>query len=373
MFEYNFSVQDSRSGRTSRMIDMIVTVSSSFSFDRIRVAVAYATVGGCKELVRELRDAGVDFESLQKEWLVSIDFGTTEPEAIRFLAGMENSSIRIPNGSQTLESSLRPKHCFHPKTYWFQGGDSKSVSALGIMTGSANLTFSGLHHGTEHASSSLWISPFEANEQALLDATLDTLEWWPSCWAMADDGNDAFVNQYEKVRPADISTEDDEDVAPQFTDSEDRVVEPRAGVGWASARCFWIQAYKLAENLGAGKPGNQIDCRRGTRVYFGFSAKDVPKNTVLGDVPVRYIGKQIVHPSIRFGDNSMDKLNLPVPGEAGPDSYDHKWLHFTKRNGCFELKCTEGEGVDDWREVSKSQGMHYTFGGSSKREYGFYS
>lgn len=373
MFQHSVSIQDSRSGRTSQIISTLLGITASYDYDRLRVAVAYATIGGCKELIRELQEAGIDVDSLHKEWLVSVDFGTTQPDALRFLRDITNSAIRIPNGLQTLASNLKPKHCFHPKTFWFQGGDQASTTALGLMTGSANLTFSGLHHGTEHASSSIWIPPFDANEQSHLDATLGTLEWWSGCWAMADVADEAFVTQYEQLRPAGTTTEDDEEVAPQFTDSEERVIEPRAGVGWALARCFWIQTYKLAENLGAGKPGNQVDCRRGTRVFFGFSARDVPQNTVLGDIPVRYVGKGLVHPTIRFGDNSMDKLNLPVPGEAGPPSYDHKWLHFTKREGYFELEVSDGENVDEWRSKSEAQGMNYTFGGGSQREYGFYS
>lgn len=373
MFEYNLFVQDSRNGRTSQIIKALLALTLSHGFDRIRVAVAYATESGCKEFILELRDAGIDVEALHKEWLVSVDFGITDPEALRFLRDMNNSSIRVPNGTETLVRNLKPKRCFHPKTYWFQDGERSSVEALGILTGSANLTFSGLHHGTEHASSSLWIPPFETSEQSMLDATLDTLDWWTDCWNVANQiDDDSFVSEYEQIRPAGTKTEDDEEVASQFTDSENRVVDPRSGVGWALARCFWIQTYKLAENLGKGKPGNQVDCRRGTRVYFGFSATDVPKNTVLGKIPVRYTGKELVHLAIRFGNNGMDKLNLPIPGTDGPPTYDNKWLHFKRQDGYFELIASDGEHVDDWREKSEEQGMNYTFEGS-RREYGFYS
>jgi hypothetical protein len=36
--------------------------------------------------------------------------------------------------------------------------------------------------------------------------------------------------------------------------------------------------------------------------------------------------------NLRFGDNSMEKINLPIPDVAGPPTYDNAFIIFT-RNG----------------------------------------
>ena len=34
--------------------------------------------------------------------------------------------------------------------------------------------------------------------------------------------------------------------------------------------------------------------------------------------------------SVRFGNNSIDKVNLPIPGAAGPETYDNGVVHFER-------------------------------------------
>ena len=48
---------------------------------------------------------------------------------------------------------------------------------------------------------------------------------------------------------------------------------------WASARFFWIQVGKLYENRGPGKAGNQLDCVKGTRAFFGFDYINIDQIT----------------------------------------------------------------------------------------------
>lgn len=371
MHEVQLALQDGQGGLTSRIIDAISALSSARQFERLRVAVAYATVGGCKELFSELRSKCPNWYEIEKEWLVSIDFGTTDPAALEFLRDHQKSAIRVPNGDALLNQKLKPTQCFHPKTYWFQEGDDDACESLAVFSGSANLTFSGLRHGTEHGTSLLWAPPLPELELQQRDKALSMLGWWNGVWGGATEVSDAFVANYKTARPERVRTDDDDDVAQLFVDVEERAVEPRAGVAWATARCFWTQTFKIVENLGPGKPGNQVDCSRGARVFFGFSARDVPKNTGLGEINIRFKGKRIVQTTVRYGNNSMDKVNLPIPDTDGPPDYAHSSLHFEKKDGHFELTLDDADCLDGWREKSRNQGMYYKTRGG--REFGFYA
>src|SRR6185312_4373187 len=66
---------------------------------QIRWAVAYATLGGCKALIDQLEsDFGIaTWKAIQKEIVVSLDYGITEPQALRFLAAQDNCSVYIAN------------------------------------------------------------------------------------------------------------------------------------------------------------------------------------------------------------------------------------------------------------------------------------
>jgi hypothetical protein len=77
--------------------------------------------------------------------------------------------------------------------------------------------------------------------------------------------------------------------------------------------------------------------------------------------------------SVRFGNNSMDKVNLPIPGTNGPTSYDHSILKFTRAgidgNGLprFELAVGNSNDLKAWKAAALShQEKHMQSG----RRYG---
>jgi hypothetical protein len=62
----------------------------------------------------------------------------------------------------------------------------------------------------------------------------------------------------------------------------------------------------------------------------------VSRDTVLGQVVLQKDGYQPVECSVRFANNQMDKVNLPVPGTDGPDSYDDSILLFERAGSTDE-------------------------------------
>jgi hypothetical protein len=108
-------------------------------------------------------------------------------------------------------------------------------------------------------------------------------------------------------------------------------------------------------------------------VFFGFPADTVSRNTVFGHVVIQYGRSESQERSVRFGDNFMDKVNLPIPGGVtGPLTYDHSVLRFERTEpGVYHLIVGTSGQVNAWRHRSRRQGMLYSIG--QGRPFGFYS
>jgi hypothetical protein len=106
-------------------------------------------------------------------------------------------------------------------------------------------------------------------------------------------------------------------------------------------------------------------------VFFGFSGQQVPKNTLLGEVGIRY-GEHYSTRHMRFGNNSMDKLDLPIPNVDGPPSYSNRTLLFERLpDGSFELTIGTDATRARWQELSAEQGTQYAMQGG--RAYGVFT
>jgi HKD family nuclease len=363
-------LQDSNTGRASATINGIVDLTASAEFGRMRVAVAYASRSGCEALALRLREKVATWEGLQKRWLVSIDFGRTDAEALEYLQCLPNSEVRVPDAEELLRNALVPYRCFHPKTVILDCGAKGKNAPFAIFVGSGNLTLSGLHTGVEHGTSLAWLTPLRRRNVSLLEKVRSQLAWWNEVWDNAVPVTEKLLTRYGRMRPRQPKEEEVYSIRA-FASPRLKEVDAHPGVDWAHARCFWIRTPELYKNRGKSKAGNQLDTRRGTRVYFGFPPDAVPRNTILGSVTLQYGHDLPSIRSIRFGNNQMDKVNLPIPGQDGPDSYDNTIIHFEKINGTFHLKLGSHLDLTLWRKKSKRQGMLYELYGG--REFGFYN
>src|SRR6185437_14489547 len=108
-------------------------------------------------------------------------------------------------------------------------------------------------------------------------------------------------------------------------------------------RNFWIEAENITKNRGPHLPGNQLMMKRLSRVFFGFEPTILPENTPVGTVTMSYDGGEVDSYSLTYSDNKMDKLVLPLPGGAGPKSYDNEYLLFrevaTRPDARNESRC----------------------------------
>ena len=373
MFTTALTLQDIKTGRASRISDALSDLAGAAEFRRLRVAVAYATRSGCSDLNNSFARSFLNrWRNVRKQWLVSFDFGTTEIQALEYLRGLPNSEIRIPDAREVLDNALFPDRPFHPKTFILDLDRDALDPPFAVFIGSANLTFSGRNGGVEHGASFLWRSPLTRPERMVLRNAQLQLSWWDDAWRDGFPLTDELLEEYRKKRPI-YQKEDATRLVRGFTSPRAKIVDAIPGVAWAGARCLWVQTHELYKNFGPRRPGNQLDLRRGTRVYFGFSADNVPRNTVLGYVRLQFEAMPESIRSVRFGNNQMDKVNLPIPGQEGPNSYDNTVVHF-ERIGPerFRVRLAQGRGLARWRRLSQQQGMRYAFAAGG-REFGFYN
>ncbi len=111
--------------------------------------------------------------------------------------------------------------------------------------------------------------------------------------------------------------------------------------------------------------------KRNSRVFFGFPALDLTTDTTIGEVAIQYKGHLRQDCSLRFSNNSMDVLTLPVPDTEGPHSYDQETLHF-ERAGLRQFKLTIGRRADVVKWKRSSDSINGTFSMSSGRQWGVY-
>lgn len=366
-------MQDSQLGRGSIIIDALAEIAESARYRSLRASVAYATPGGTKSLVDRLRSRMMLWRNTDKQWLISIDFGRTNPESLSILSKLSNSSVRVPDGDYLLNNKLIPSQCFHPKTYIFETHRNRRCGSLGLFTGSANMSLSGLYSGTEHGIMTIWTPPLDRNLKRLFVHAKNAIGWWNDSWGNSTPLSKAFLNQYRVIwnKYAAKLNEDNSHRVNKFARVASGEVDTNEALTWNNAKYFWIQTYELYHNRGALLPGNQVDLRRGSRVFFGFSHEKVPRNTVLGYVMIRYKKESPCRRSIRFANNSMDKINLPIPGDEGPPTYDNSVILFERIDeGEYRIELGTPITIARWKASSEKRSLLYSLSGG--REFGLF-
>ncbi|MFD1610286.1 phospholipase D-like domain-containing protein [Sphingomonas tabacisoli] len=107
----------------------------SEAFDRLDVAVAYATLQGIRALDRVTGTIPVT------RWILGLDDAITQPAAIAHLQNRAGAELRV--------ARLSPVRRFHPKLYRFWSSTAPE-SAL-LVIGSGNMTQRGLQENAEAA------------------------------------------------------------------------------------------------------------------------------------------------------------------------------------------------------------------------------
>ena len=137
---------------------------------------------------------------------------------------------------------------------------------------------------------------------------------------------------------------------------------------------LWIFSGQLHENRGPGLPGNQLMMSAMTRVFFGVEARDVPRDTHLGYFAITRGWAEKPDCPLRFSNNSMDVLSLPVPGGSWPADYSQTTLLFTRTvvggRTKFKLEVGNAAKAVKWKKASERVGGDFAM--TSGREWGVF-
>ncbi len=361
MAELIYVVQ--RPGEGASILSAYRQLANGVAFDRLTAMFAFASFKGARLLTTAISESLPNWRRTRKRWVISVDGGITEPEALRFLLRLQRSEVRVPDGHEMLRRGLRPVNRFHPKTILLEAAEG-AFRPVAIAVGSANLTCSGLCFGHEHTllAGLDHLDGVPAGIAAGLESLHTMLESTPTI-------DEDFVDRYAAIRPARPSLPE-EDRRSEHILQDRSVIAAVEAAALARASGLWVQVDYVVPNRGPNEEGNQIDLKRGTRVFFGFGDGALPRNSPIGSVRIRY-GTHSAIRNIRFGNNQMDKLDLPVPDKEGPATYRNQTLLFTRESdGSFRLSVGSTAEAAAWKHTSERIGT--LFGMQSGREYGVF-
>ena len=342
-----------------RYMDLIRSACEQTNPERICAAVAYATHGGVAELDAALQGFP-GWKKASKRWLVGIDYCRSDPAALAHLASLSRSKVRVFDGAFVSgRTGCVPRYSYHPKT-WLLIGRRQSA----VVVGSGNLSYTGLRRGIEAAA---------AVSDSKTGPIKDMRSWFSSQWRKATQFaaiEDRYRKEHDSRENRQRPPASEEDTVPESA-SRSGQLRPGDLRKIRVCRRLWIEAGNVTRNRGPDRPGNQLMMQRNSRVFFGFPAADLERDSSIGNVAIRF--DEYLRPdcSLRFSNNSMDVLTLPVPGQEGPEAYDRKTLHF-EQTGVREFKLTIGRPaeVKKWRQRSAS--IEGEFRMKSDRRWGVY-
>ena len=365
MAKISFTVQ--RPGEGPAILNACRDLVTGTAFDRVTGLYAFATNKGAR-LFGAAAAASPNWSNAHKRWVISIDGGVTEPDALRYLLRLRRSEVRIHDAEELITRRLRPIHRFHPKTLLLERPHNPSTT-VGLLVGSANLTFNGLCYGHEHALSAVATGHTAAD--AIPASVLPGIADLESAIASATVIDLAFVDRYEAIRPARPSPPTEEDDArANLILQQQPVIPATQAAALAAADHLWIDIEYVVANRGRNEEGNQIDMQRGTRVFFGFGDNQLARNSPIGSVRIRY-EQHSANRNLRFGNNQMDKLDLPIPGVEGPPSYNNETLLFTREGpSTFRLTLGSAAEIAAWKARSRAAGTLFSM--RSGREFGVF-
>ncbi|MFJ4286743.1 hypothetical protein ACIPY0_13980 [Paenarthrobacter nicotinovorans] len=369
-YEVDVCAQDPTFGRVGVVLEAIADAANrSNGYDFVDVAVAYASVEGVRLLSERL--SGGIWHAAQKRFLVSIDFGFTQPDALAHLSELHAAEVRVPNGRAVLgDPALRPPFAFHAKTFAFRTDEEheetapdlvRAVNLKALIVGSANLTASALSTGAEVVTKQIWLG---YNGWTPRMRAKPVLDWFEDTWEAADrlpDVLDAYRSRLAALpKPQQVPEENTPSARHYLAPLDTHELSGPLPVQLAAAKSLWVNASSIIHNYGRRRPGTQLNTPRGTRVFFGFGSEKVPRNTPLGAVNMRVTGYPYDEHTMRFSDNGMDVINLPIPEYNGVETYEGTILIFTRDNPSpsgldqFTLTVTDAQGLDKMKKAASN-------------------
>lgn len=324
------------------------------AFDRLDVAVAYATIGGYN-LVREAT-GGREFKF---RWLVGLDDAVTQPKLLRKISDADDSELLV--------CSLGPSRRFHPKIVCSWASDDQQKCIL--LVGSGNLTNHGLQ---KNAEAGIVLEAETEHEVSQLKSMWDDFEGLGenlTAQLLLD-----YEDSYKKAKKARRRSAK----KSEFVSLADDALEAAGDVSMKFQSSAWV-------DIGSAMAkGREIEFPKDMLDLIGISADETsPKEVSLigpdnNEVPAQFKRRE---------DNGMWRVHIPkeVPGSdqlrikiAGKLQRSTQALILGQTAGkenTFDVKFVEIDS-DEYLELIKKSKAGVTFGrtqpGPSGRNFGGY-
>lgn len=331
--------------------------------DRVRWAVAYATRRGCERLVNRVaqRIGAHQWQAARKRFVISLDYGLTEPAALSYLSELPNSRVLIAGTDVLTRDTFVPLHAYHPKIYLFDSGQSTRY-----VVGSANLTESAL------------ISNVEVVTTGPEDPGNST---WNKAWRALIHGTERFDDRIFEAyrerwrRPAARPVVPDPAPPPREVRSAGKPVFWEAlqsgNIAPTDLRHFWVEAGSMS----SGGSRNQLELPRGANKFFDFDFDEYDGEHNLIGIPVLRIAQHSWDDRrlTWHGDNGMERINLPTATQGGFNYVDTAIL-FRRRPGGFEIKVAPWNDQEAiaWRAASDRLNLVFRLGQRGDRICGLF-
>jgi len=336
-------------GRPIELSERIHEAIGNVVSPKVRAGFAYATESGITSLCED--EQGVDWrDEGQSEWIVGIDQGITEPDALRELANHGHAEVRVlVPGGEINRRALYTRPRFHAKVVFIQ---SEASGDAYLINSSANMTASAL----EDTPTNYEVGTIQSTETGLTNTDIQRFnEWWEYAWNRSQVVTDEFLRNYEEVR--DDWFEDNPEIQ-EFESSE--------SVNHASeATCLYIETRAMT-----GGSRNQIELSEELSPFI---------EDRYGEITIVYNGSTHTGCSVspRVTDPPFGMNITPVYLPTGYD-YTDSCIHLEKlpfdanEEPRYELTVADpgDDIVNQWRMRAGTQGVRDQTGGG--REYGYY-
>jgi HKD family nuclease len=312
----------------------------------LRATFAFATAGGARSLISALSGMPT-WAQMKKYFTVGIAQGITEPEAVRQLADLPNSRVRLFIPTKTLNpSSLFVQPLFHPKVISLTSAD-----AFWLFVSSANLTVSAYGDPVRNYEFGQ-LSSFTGTDMSPATASFE--RWWRHSWNCSKQATPNLLQRYASLRSALFERNPD---ILQFVDPPPNI---------SSATHLWIEA-----GLASGIERHQVEFPEYLAEFFG------PVVRARVDLTIRLGGREwfprpLSHKTTTFG---VDIWRLGTPTiRSGGEPIQNRILRFSRsdRPLTFELAVTDAGSVTarNWEQESNLFGHLGQTHGSHPRRYG---
>lgn len=275
---------------------------------QVRICSAYLSHMGSRMLLDAIERVAPDRDhaNVRKTIVASLDFGLTEPEALRMWQA-EQAEVRVAGAAALDRGTLLPEAAFHPKFYVFDRPDGTVAS----LVTSANLTNRGLTINSEVG----W-------KTVAGDAGATNLAW-DAAIELAVPLTEHILQQYEQRRQstprrtgaAGSGRADDMAPVPPPSLPGRLAAFGDPSIDLARYPQLWVQSFEMS-----GGSQTQLELPRGAHRFFGVATVDYQATNV-GPIaePTLVAGsREWKRCPLRWhGNNRMERINLPSAASGG--------------------------------------------------------